>query len=168
MALSHVELLNDGHRLDEFDCAKPVLNAWLINFAKSNQARGFTRVFVMHDDGRVVGYYGLAPAAIHSNAAPRSIRTGRPPDPIPCLLIGQLAVDHRRSGKGIGSALVKDAFHRCVAGAEIVGGRAIIVRAIDVEAERHWQSWGFVPTRDNPSILMRAMQGIRKWLTVAS
>lgn len=164
MALSGLELLNDTHRVDAFDCGKPALNAWLTGFAAANQARGFTRVLVVHDEGSVIGYYGLAPTVIQPNSAPRAIRTGRLSDPIPCLLIGQLAVDHRYAGQGIGSGLVKDALHRCIAGAEIVGGRAIVVRAIDAEAERYWQGWGFLAARDNPSVLMRSMQDVRLWL----
>ncbi|TJW45167.1 MAG: N-acetyltransferase, partial [Mesorhizobium sp.] len=27
-----------------------------------------------------------------------------------------------------------------------------------------WQSWGFVPSRDNPSILMRSIQDVSLWL----
>ncbi|WP_245469067.1 GNAT family N-acetyltransferase [Mesorhizobium sp. M7D.F.Ca.US.004.01.2.1] len=79
------------------------------------------------------------------------------------LLIGQLAVDHRYAGQGIGSGLVKDVLRRCVAGAGIVAGCAVVVRAIDAEAERYWQSWGFVPSRDNPSILMRSIQYVSLW-----
>jgi GNAT superfamily N-acetyltransferase len=165
VALSSVEPLADHHRRVGFACGKPALDEWLSNFARSNQLRGFNRTFVACDDETVIAYYGLAPTAIEPNAAPRKIRTGRPPDPIPCLLIGQLAVDKRYTGRGIGSALVKDAFQRCIAGADIVGGRAIVVRAIDVEAEQFWQSWGFIPSRDNPSILMRSMDDIKARLT---
>jgi len=164
MALSAVEMLCDRHRVEGFDCGKPALDAWLTGFARGNQARGFTRVLVVHEAGVVVGYYGLAPSVIQPNAAPRAIRTGRPPDPIPCLLIGQLAVDRRYRGRGIGGALVKDALGRCVAGAEIVGGRALLVRAIDAEAEACWESWGFNPSRDNRSVLMRSVQDVRVWL----
>ena len=164
MAFSGIELLNDTHRLDEFDCGKPALNAWLVGFARTNQSRGFTRVLVVHDDGAVIGYYGLAPSVIQPSSAPRAIRTGRPPDPIPCLLIGQLAVDQRYAGRGIGSGLVKDALQRCIAGADIVGGRAVLVRAIDAEAEHYWQTWGFVSSRDNPSVLMRSIRDVRLWL----
>jgi len=166
--LSAVERLDDTHRLDAFDCGKPTLNAWLTGYARANHARGFTRVLVVHDSGTVIGYYGLAPSVLQPNSAPRAIRTGRPPDPIPCLLIGQLAVDRRYAGRGVGSGLVKDALRRCVAGADIIGGRAVIVRAIDADAERYWQNWGFVPSRDNPSVLMRSMQDVRFWLTDAS
>ncbi|MBB5044939.1 hypothetical protein [Shinella fusca] len=54
--------------------------------------------------------------------------------------------------------------NRCLAGADIVGGRAVVVRAVDAEAERYWQGWGFIPSRDNPSILMRSIDDIRLWL----
>lgn len=164
MALSAIELLSDAHRSTAFDCGKPALDHWLANFGLSNQSRGFTRVMVIHDEGQIVGYCGLAPSVIAAQSAPRAIRTGRPPDPISCLLIGQLAVDRRYCGRGIGGALVKDALQRCVAGAEIIGGRAVVVRAIDVQAETYWQSWGFVPARDNASVLMRSVDDIRRWL----
>ncbi|MCW8309199.1 hypothetical protein AruPA_19380 [Acidiphilium sp. PA] len=49
---------------------------------------------VVHALGRIVGYYGLAPTAIVSSTLPRAIRTGQPPDPVPCILLGQLATDH--------------------------------------------------------------------------
>ena len=71
------------------------------------------------------------------------------------------------SGQGIGTALVKDALQRCIAGADIVGGRAVVVRAIDADAETYWQSWGFIPARTNPSILMRSVDDIRRWLSEA-
>ncbi|RWM20629.1 MAG: N-acetyltransferase [Mesorhizobium sp.] len=167
MTLSGVERLSDLNRLDGFECGKPALDHWHANFARSNQSRGFTRVLVVQDEGQVVGYYGLALSVIEPNAAPRAIRTGRPPDPIPCLLIGQLAVDRRYAGRGIGSALVRDALQRCIAGADFVGGRAVVVRAIDAEAEAYWQSWGFIPARDNPSVLLRSIDDIRAWLAQA-
>ncbi|MGC5844166.1 hypothetical protein [Mesorhizobium abyssinicae] len=60
--------------------------------------------------------------------------------------------------------MVKDALRRCIAGADIVGGRAVVVRAIDAEAERYWQGWGFIASGDNPSVLMPSMQDVRLWL----
>lgn len=167
MAFSGVEPLSDEHRLDDFACGKPALDRWLQEFARSNQRHGFPRILVVHDDGRVVGYYGLAPSAIEPRITPRPIRTGRPPDPIPCLLIGQLAVDRRYAGRGIGSGLVTDALRRCVAGADVIAGRAVVVRAIDPEAEAFWKSWGFAAARDNPSILLRSISDVRAWLDAA-
>lgn len=168
MAFSRIELLNAHHHLNEFSCGKPSLDTWLAKFARSNQNNGFTRVFVVCEDNAVVGYYGLAPTVIAPNVVTRKIRSGMPPDPIPCLLIGQLAVDQRYGGRGLGAALVKDAFQRCVAGADLVGGRAIVVRAVDEEAEQYWQSWGFIPARDNSSVLVRSIADIRAWIAVST
>ncbi|WP_348645170.1 hypothetical protein [Mesorhizobium sp. WSM4315] len=96
MALSGIDHLDEAHRLDSFSCGKAALDAWLAGFARTNQACGFTRVLIVHDEGTVVGYYGLAPGVIQPNSAPRAIRTGRRPDPT--LSIEQLAVDHRHAG----------------------------------------------------------------------
>src|SRR2546430_13585453 len=49
------------------------------------RSKGFTAVMVVQENNRVVGYYGLAPTAIVPAVMPRSIRTGQPPDPVPCL-----------------------------------------------------------------------------------
>jgi GNAT superfamily N-acetyltransferase len=69
---------------------------------------------VVHEAMRVVGYYGLAPTAVVPSSLPRSIRTGQPPDPVPCLVLKQLATDVAWTGKGIGSGLLKHALSRCL------------------------------------------------------
>jgi hypothetical protein len=87
----------------------------------------------------------------------------RPADPIPCILFGQLAVDKAHAGKGIGSALLRHALERCVAAADTIGGWAVIVRAIDAEAEAFWTSCGFTPSRSDSSILFRLIDDIAAW-----
>ena len=115
---------------------------------------------VVHDAGRVVGYYGLAPTAIVPSALPRAIRTGQPPDPVPCLLLAQLAVDQGWNGKGVGTGLVKHALTRCVEAARLIGGRALIVNAVDEEAAAFWRRRGFIPSRDDPLVLFRSIADI--------
>ena len=115
---------------------------------------------VVHDAGRVIGYYGLAPTAIIPTALPRSIRTGQPPDPVPCLLLGQLATDIAWAGKGIGTGLLKHALERCVEAAVLIGGRALVVNAVDDEAAGFWARRGFVPSKDDPMILFRSIADI--------
>lgn len=160
MALSAPEPLTAAHDVSEFSCGKPALDHWLRTRALSNQEKGFTAVMVVHGDGKVVGYYGLAPTAIVPGALPRSIRTGQPPDPVPCLLLGQLATDLTWAGQGVGTGLLKHALIRCVAAAELVGGRALVVRAIDEEAASFWRRRGFLPSRDDALVLFRSMADI--------
>ena len=128
--------------------------------ALSNQEKGFTAVLVVREANRVIGYYGLAPTAIVPPHLPRSIRTGQPPDPVPCLLLGQLATDQNWIGKGIGTGLLKHALQRCVTAAGVIGGRALTVNAVDVEAAAFWRRHGFVPSKDDPLLLFRSIADI--------
>lgn len=126
----------------------------------SNQERRFSAVMVVHDAGRVIGYYGLAPTSVVPAQLPRSIRTGQPPDPVPCLLLGQLATDQMWAGRGIGSGLLKHALQRCVSASQLIGGRAVVVNAVDEEAMAFWRRWGFLSSRDDPMMLVRSIADI--------
>ncbi|CCE08598.1 GCN5-related N-acetyltransferase [Bradyrhizobium sp. STM 3843] len=168
MAISTPEPLTADHDVTHFSCGKPSLDRWLQTRALSNQQKGFTAVLVVHEALRVVGYYGLAPTAIVPSLMPRSIRTGQPPDPVPCLLLGQLATDRNWGGKGIGSGLLKHALQRCVAAAGLIGGRALIVNAVDTEAAAFWRRRGFIASKDDPLILFRSIADIAASVTSSS
>jgi GNAT superfamily N-acetyltransferase len=99
--------------------------------------------------------------------SPRSIRTGQPPNPVPCLLLGQLATDIGWAGRGIGTGLIKHALERCVAAAGLVGGRALMVNAVDAEAAKFWRRRGFIPSRDDPLVLFRPIADIAASLAAA-
>jgi GNAT superfamily N-acetyltransferase len=160
LALSTPEPLTATHDVSRFSCGKAALDHWLKTRALSNQEKGFTAVMIVHEDNRVVGYYGLAPTAIVPAVMPRSIRTGQPPDPVPCLLLGQLATDVAWTGKGIGTGLLKHALQRCIAASHLVGGRALVVNAVDPDAADFWRRRGFEPSKDDPLVLFRSMADI--------
>ena len=160
MPLSFPEPISEVHDVSSFSCGKPSLDNWLKARALSNHQKGFSAVIVVHADNRVVGYYGLAPTAVLPNTVPRAIRTGQPPNPVPCLLLGQVATDQDWKGKGIGSGLIKHALERSVHAASLIGGRALIVNAIDSEAADFWKRRGFMPSRDDHFTLFRSIDAI--------
>ncbi len=161
------ELLHAGHDVSQFSCGKPSLDHWLKTWALANQQKGFTVVMVVRVQDRVVGYYGLAPTAIVPASLPRAIRTGQPPNPMPCILLGQLATDTAWVGRGIGIGLVNHALARSVNGAALIGGRALIVNAIDDEAAAFWRRRGFMPSKDDVLVLFRSISDIAASLEAA-
>lgn len=167
MVLSQPVLLTADHDVAPFSCGKPALDAWLKTRALWNQQKGFTAVMVVHEAGRVVGYYGLAPTAVLPATMPRPVRTGQPPNPVPCLLLGQLATDQGWAGRGIGTALLSHALQRCVVGARLIGGRAVIVHALDDEAAAFWTRRGFLPSKGDPFVLFRSIPDIAASLQAA-
>ncbi len=160
MALSAPEPITSKHLLEDFDSGKPSLNIWLKTRALSNHKNGFTAVTVVHENQRVLGYYGLSPTTVVPNSLPRNLRTGQPPNHIPCLLLGQLAVDRNSAGRGIGTGLLKHALISCAQATTLIGGRALIVNAIDEEAATFWQRRGFLPTKIDPLMLFRPMTDV--------
>jgi GNAT superfamily N-acetyltransferase len=168
LAILGPELLTAAHDLEPFSCGKPSLDHWLKTRALSNQQKGFTAVLVVHEANRVIGYYGLAPTAIVPSILPRSIRTGQPPNPVPCLMLGQFATDQNWIDKGIGTGLLKHALQRCVTAADLIGGRALIVNAVDIEAAAFWRRRGFIPSKDDPLVLFRSIADIAAALNEAA
>ena len=142
-ALSGVGLLGSEHDVSQFDCGKHLsLTDWLKRFARMNQASGDTRTYVVHRQLAVVGYYSLAPGSVSRKQA--TVRASKAaPAPIPIILLARVAVDQREQGRGLGAALLKDALRRAYAGAEIIGGRAVLVHAIDAEAVAFYRRYGF-------------------------
>ena len=167
MPISAPEVLTADHDLAGFDCGKPALNAWLKTRALANQRNGFTVVVVVHDEHRVGGYYGLSPTAVEPAVLPRKIRTGQPPNPIPCLLLGQLAIDLAYCRRGVGTALVGHALERAALGARLTGGRAVLVRAIDEDAIGFWRRRGFLASPADPYLLLRSLPDIEVSLKAA-
>lgn len=164
MRLSDPEPIRPDHDLAAFDSGREEMDGWLRRRALSNHEKGFTSVTVVHVDRRVVGFCGLAASGVAPASAPRSIRTGQPPELIPCFLIGQLATDRAWVGQGVAVGLLVDAYARCLRAAELVGARALLTHALDAEAAAFWQRRGFKPSTDEPLTLFRSLADV--WLAI--
>lgn len=137
------EALTEHHELSQFDAGKPTLNHWLTGFARHSDAKRQSRTYVWHPgDLAVVAYFALCPHIIQRGELPR--RLGRSdPAQVPALLLARLALDIRFQGRGLGSQLLLDALSRAVSVSNKVGGRYVVVDAIDDQAAGFYEHHGF-------------------------
>jgi len=63
-------------------------------------------------------------------------------------------------GKGVGSALLKDALIRTAQAADTIGARALLVHAKDDEAKAFYQHFTFEPSPSDPYHLLLIMKDL--------
>ena len=147
------EPLASSHDISRFSSGVPTLDAWLRGKARLNEARGGARTYVACDGERVAGFYSLAASSVERGRV--SSRVGRNmPDPIPVILLGQLAVDEAYRGRRLGSDLLIDAARRSLAAAGTVGARAVVVQAIDERARAFYERFGFRPFSEREPLML--------------
>lgn len=155
------ELLTKRHSVDEFDYGTAELNDFLKWFALANQSGGTSRTYVIHRSDRVVGYYSLAPASVAPADAPERVMKGQSRLAVPVILLARLAIDVTEQGHGFGKHLLLDAFRRAAAGAEVIGGRALLVHAKDENARAFYQRFDMQPSPTDPLHLYLLMKDLR-------
>ncbi len=151
--LSAPEKLTAAHDVSQFHCGEPAFDDWLRRRALANEEGSASRTYVVCEARRVVAYYALAAGAVTHTSATGRIRRNMP-DPLPVMVIGRLAIDAVFQGRGIGSALLRDAVLRTLQAAEIAGIRAILVHAISEQARRFYERCGFAASHVDPMTLM--------------
>ena len=152
-AIGAPEALAPQHDVSRFDWGIPGINAWLQRKARLNESKGGARTYVVCGQNRVVAFYSLAASSVERRRV--SSRVGRSmPEPIPVILLGQLAVDSDYQGRGLGSDLLFDAGRRALAAAGVIGARAILVQALDEQVARFYQHHGFTRFSDDEPLMM--------------
>ena len=123
--------------------------------------------FVAIDEGAprtVIGYFTLAMAGAPRDAFPKKYVRGLPPYDLPLILLARLAVDRRFSGKGLGHALISEAFKIVLRVADDVGCRCIIPDAYP-NRTAWYARYGFVPleggVEDGPQRMFLDIRTIR-------
>lgn len=136
--------LESGDNREAFDCGRDSLNAWFRRHAWSNHAAGHSRVNVVCDaeSAAIAGYVALSTGSIRRGAmAKRDQRNS--PDPVPVVLLGQLAVDRRYQGQGHARALLGFALRTALAASRRVGSFGVITHPVDDAARGFYLRWGF-------------------------
>lgn len=140
---------------EAFDCGRESINTWFRRHAWFNQANNLSRVNVIADvqTGRIVGYVSLSTAQIERAFLPKSQQRNRP-DPVPAVLLGQLAVDKNDQGQGHAVSLLLFALRTALRIAEIVGAAGVLLHPLDDDVRSFYARWGF---QDLPFDPRRAM-----------
>lgn len=156
--------LEATHDRTSFLCGEPSLDRFLKEFARQNEAKDFSRTYVLvrPEESRVVGYYTLAAGQIERENMPPGDVKKLPKYPVPVIVLARLAVDQTLKGEKLGRFLLWDALNRSLRIADEMGIYAVVVDAIDETAAAFYQHFLFTPLPDQPLKLIRTMAGIRK------
>lgn len=131
------------HDREPFDSGEAVLDEWLRRYVGQNRRRDTAATWVIADANNVVvAYASIAITGIDRSAAPAALAKGAP-DPVPALLLGRLAVDHRHTGLGIGTALAGHVLATAAELNETAACRAVVVTALNSKARAWWERLGF-------------------------
>lgn len=138
-----------------FRCGKHPLDDYFKRHALKNDEAGISRAYVLRrtDDDetllpRVLGFYTLSMAVVTAEQAARAVEMKLPKYPLPCALIGRLAVDEHAQGRRLGEKLLLDALQRVVDAANMLGCIGVIVDAKDEGAEQFYAKYDFVTVDD--------------------
>jgi len=137
--------LEQRHDRSKFACGKPQLDDYIRKYALQNQTRGYGKTYVAVRDRSLIvdGFFTLAMSSVAFENLPEGLRKHCPKYPMPAALLGQLAVDRESQKQGLGENLLFEAIRRLVSASEVVAARAIVVKAIDDDAERFYTGYEF-------------------------
>lgn len=140
---------------DSFDCGRESLNQWFRRRAWPNQQSGVSRTSVMLDreSGAIAGYVSLSAAQIERAFLAKADQRNRP-DPIPAVLLGQLAVDHRYQGLGYSRSLLVFALTTAVRISNELGCFCVLTHPLDEGARAFYRKWGFEDLPHDPGRAM--------------
>ncbi len=161
--ISEVEKIAARHIVKKFKSAEHSLNDWLKRYALANQLADSAQTYVVHRADEVIGYYAMVYGDVSLEECSPAVRDRMPSHyPVPVMKIARLAVDQREAGRGLGRALMKDAFIRILGAAEIGGLRSVVVNALHNEAKRYYQkNFGFDESPADPMLLLLRIADLR-------
>ena len=102
----------------------------------------------------------LSALAINLSSLPEELSRKLPRHPVPCGLIGRLAVDQSVRGHGLGRMLLVDAIKRTMGASDVMAIHAVIVDAKNNAAKQFYEGFGFAPMQDDPMRLFLPLGSI--------
>ena len=156
------------HNRAAFSCGEPSLDAYLQRQASQDIKRRAAAVHVMTQRGapdQIIGYYTLSAASLQLTDLPEDAQEkfARYPD-VAASLLGRLAVDERYKRQGLGAQLLKHALLRSLEQSKTLAIAAVIVDALNDNAKRFYEHYGFTTLPGQKSRLYIPMKTVEKSL----
>lgn len=154
-ASEYLEAPLGDHDRSAFDCGKESLTRFFRERVVQEQERNLCRCYVLvHQDApnEVLGYYTLSTHSVEAQIAPNKLKGGY--EQVNTILIGRLAVHQPGVNRGLGHILLGMALLRCLEVSKRIGARAVVVDALDDEAEVWYQKQGFLPLKADKKLYM--------------
>ena len=155
--------LGKGHDRSSFACGSEALERYLQQQARQDAEKRVAAPFVLLEppSRQVLGYYTLSASIIAADALPAELAKKLPRYPqLPVTLLGRLAVDQSRKGKGLGEFLLLDALHRSLGAAAEIAAMAVVVDAKDAPAAAFYRHFGFMALQRQPARLFLPMKAV--------
>ena len=158
--------LSDEHDFREFSCGDDGVDTWLRDRASTAQDAGTARTFVVCSGVQIVAYYCLSNAVMEREELATAKQRKGPPSSVPAILIGQLGVDHRYQGRGLGRFLLRDAMGRTL---QVRRHSGVVVMHLHASTDAAWDYYlhldlGFQTSRTNPLTLYLPLATIEQAL----
>lgn len=159
-----VRKLSPSDPVAGFDCGEPGLNNYLQRFALAGQRAHSSQTYVVLTGREIAGFYSLAVGAAAPAEATGRVMKGLSRQPVPVMLLARLAVALPHQGRGLGTALLRDALLRTAAAADIAGIRALLVHAKDDAARAFYLRYEFEPSPTDPLHLFLLLKDLKALL----
>lgn len=140
---------------EAFDCGRESLNQWFRRHAWRNQQGGASRTSVVCDQatGAIAGYVALGTAQIERAFLPKAAQRNQP-DPLPAILLRQLAVDRRTQNRGCARSLMWFALTTAVRFSRDIGCFGVLTHPLDDEVRAFYRRFGFEDLPGDPGRAM--------------
>lgn len=159
------------HDRAAFSCGVDRIDNFLKITASRHVADDNGKIYVAVESGAagVIGFYALSPHSIDVSSLPEDDRKRMPRLPtLSAIYLSMVGVDRSMQGHGVGSFLMADALRRSVAAADIIGGRFMVLDAINEDAARMYRRLGFVDLPSQSGRMLLSMTVIRKAVAKAN
>lgn len=165
----------ERHDRSGFDCGVERLNNFLNLSAKKQQKDDMTRVYVAVEPGKstILGYHAINVGTMNVAELAKPPRGTPSHGEIPVLFLGQVAVDLKVQGLGVGSLLMHHVFEKACVIADEAGCHAVLLDVMsdggaDAFAKRRgwYEEFGFQSFASNEVRMFMTMKQIRQIVEV--